>query len=525
MQEAIDQLLDRLTGIWQRRWLILALAWPICIAGWFYVQTLPDRFEARARIFVDTETVLKPLLKDLALQTDIEEQVKVMFKNILSRSNLEKIARLSDLDLQVSTDREFDEMIARLEKEIRTVKLDKEQNLYLLVYQNESPEVAKRVLDATINVFMETFLGESRTGARSAQDFLDRQIEEYRQRLDEEDRKLAEFKRANAGTLPSESGGYYQRLSSEKDQLQTAMLELREREGQLESAQAKLRGSESRAIIPSAIVATRFDERIATLQQRLDDLSLRYTAQHPDIVELTQLIAQLERQRNDELARMNDAASRNSPLPADNSYLKDLQLLVTQLESEVASLRIRVSAYQNRVSELESLISKVPEVEANMLSLRRGYEITRQKYEDLLARREQAALAQRADEEQDNLKFRIIDQARALPDPVGPKRLMLISGVLLVGVGVGLGLPFLIGEINPRIYRGRALVGLTQIPLLGEVTDTRPVAHNWASRAGLLTFVSLSGLLIATYLALVAAYLLGQGPLAEQVRGVTQGGF
>ncbi len=51
---------------------------------------------------------------------------------------------------------------------------------------------------------------------------------------------------------------------------------------------------------------------------------------------------------------------------------------------------------------------------------------------------------------------------------------MLLSAVLMVGLGGGLGVPFLLGEMNPRIFRGRTLVHLTNIPLLGEVTGISP---------------------------------------------------
>lgn len=93
MQDAIDQLLDKLVGIWQRRWWVVAVAWMVSLAGWLVVHQLPDRYEAQGRIFVDTDTVLKPLLRGLALQQDCaQDQVQLMFKYILNRNNLEKIA-------------------------------------------------------------------------------------------------------------------------------------------------------------------------------------------------------------------------------------------------------------------------------------------------------------------------------------------------------------------------------------------------------------------------------------------------
>lgn len=524
MQDALEQLFDKLTAIWQRRWWIVVIAWLSCIFGWLVIHNMPDQYQARARVFVDTETVLKPLLANIALQSDMEGQVELLFKNILSRTNVEKIVRLSDLDLGVSNEREFDELVSDLETDIKVLKLDKKQNLYQLTYRHKHPEQAKRVLDATINVMMESFLGQSRTDSKSAQDFIEREISDYEQRLLTEDRKMAEFKRIHGELLPGDAGGVYQRLEAERKLLEASRLELQEREGQLNAARATLQGDKGQASAPSALSVTRFDDRISALQQRLDDISLRFTDNHPDIIELKQLIKDLERQRKQELENYSRKSS-SAPLPADNAYLNELQLLVSQLDSQVASLRIRVANYQQRVTSLEADVAKVPAIEAEFVALRRGYDITRSKYDDLLARREQASLAQRAEDQQDGLKFRIIDQARTLPEPVGPPRLMLLTTVLFVGLGTGVGVSFLLGELNPRVYRSSTLVRLTGIPLLGEVTDARPVVRSWMARFGLILFVGLLLTLLMLYLGQLTLLLAGGSDiLLQQLRSIGQGG-
>lgn len=523
MQDALEQLLDKAASIWRRRWWLVVVAWLICIIGWAVVHNMPDQYQARARVFVDTDTILKPLLANIALQSDMDGQVELLFKNILSRTNLEKIVRLSDLDLQVSNEREFDELVNSLEGNIKILKLDKKQNLYQLTYKHQSPEQAKRVLEATINVMMESFLGQSRTDSKSAQEFIDREISEYEQRLLTEEQRMAEFKRVNGELLPGDAGGIYQRLEAERKLLEASRLELQEREGQLTAARATLQGDKSQIAAPRALTVSRFDDRIAALQQRLDDISLRFTDNHPDIIELKQLIKDLERQRKQELEDYSRKSSP-APMPADNAYINELQLLVSQLDSQVASLRIRVANYQNRVMALEDDVARVPAIEAEFVALRRGYDITRNKYDDLLTRREQASLAQRAEDQKDGLKFRIIDQARALPDPVGPPRLMLLTAVLFAGFGGGIGIAFLLSELSPRIYHSAALVRLTGIPLLGEVTDTRPVVRNWMARFGMILFVGLLLTLIMLYLGQVAILLAGGSDmLLQQLRSIAQG--
>jgi polysaccharide chain length determinant protein (PEP-CTERM system associated) len=526
MQEAFALIEEKFLAVWQRKLLALLLAWPICLGGWLYVSHLPDIFDARARIYVDTDTLLKPLLEGLTVEADVDTQVRLMFKNILSRSNLEKVARLSDMDLLATDEDEFDGLIEQLQQDIKTIKLDKTQNLYTLIYQNADPRLAKAVVESTINVFMEDILGETRTESQAAQQFLDKQLAEYERRLIEEDRKLADFKRQNSGLLPGEAGGYYNRLETEKKALEDATLALRQKESQLAAAkqtllnyQAKMRqGSDS-----GQGLSSKYDQRIEALQQRLDDLSLRYTDQHPDLIETRRLLKQLNAQRNEELK--SAAVLPNTTNSSDMGYYQQLQLMVTTLESEAVSMRIQVSTYASRVKELEDLVFKVPEVEANLLALRRGYDITRKKYEELLSRKETAALGQRAEEQADTLKFRVIDQAKVSPKPVGPNRPALYTMVLAAGLLTALGVPIVLGELNPRVYSAANLVQLTGIPLLGQVSDISPSSASAAGRIKAVGFIACSALLLLIYGVIMFAQTATQSPTAEKIRVISEGLF
>ncbi len=522
MQDAFDQLLDKGRALWQRRFLILFIAWPLCIGGWLYVASMPDQYEARARIYINTETLLKPLLEGLTVETDVDTQVRLLFKNILSRSNLEKIARVSDLDLTVSDQEAFDQLVLGLEKEIRANKLDREQNLYSLSYQNTDPNLARKVVETTINVFMEDLLGGNRVESQTVQSFLQDQINVYEKRLLAEDRKLADFKREHAGLLPGDAGNYYAHLESEKRNLEQAQLALREQEGQLQAARAKLDDFErklSNSVTQPAGVTTSVDERITNLEQHLDSLQLRYTDLHPKVVEAKRLLEQLQKQRDEELQAL--ASESSAGQASEGSYIQELRLLVAQQEGNVASMRIRVDTYQKRVDELESLISKVPEIEAELVALRRGYEITRKKYEELLSRRETATLGQRADEQADSLKFRVIDQAKVGSEPVGPKRLRLIALVFFASCAVAMAVPYLLNEVNPRVYNLKHLAYVSGVPVFGEVTDGRiREGVTIAERMKDVGFAAGVILLVGLFSMLLTLQVMADSALAQQLRSL-----
>src|SRR4051794_19907834 len=103
MQELIRQALSILRRMWQWRWVGLAVAWVVGAIAAVVIVRMPDQYEASARIWVDTDSVLRPLLAGLAVQPNTEQQISVLSRTLISRPNMEKVSRLADLDLAVKS--------------------------------------------------------------------------------------------------------------------------------------------------------------------------------------------------------------------------------------------------------------------------------------------------------------------------------------------------------------------------------------------------------------------------------------
>src|SRR5258707_9896407 len=114
MHDLKRQVLFYLVMLWRRRWLALGIAWPVCLAGWLVVALLPSKYLATARIYVDTETLLSPLLKGIAVDVDMNQQVEVMQRTLLSRPNLQKVLRTTELGLQARSAEDEDGILKRL---------------------------------------------------------------------------------------------------------------------------------------------------------------------------------------------------------------------------------------------------------------------------------------------------------------------------------------------------------------------------------------------------------------------------
>ena len=491
MHELLTQLLTYGRGMWQFRWYALLVAWVVCLAGWTAVYTLPDEYEVRARVYVDTQSVLKPLLRGLAVEQDVGTRVNMMTRILLSRPNLEKVARETDLDLRASTPKEHEALMSKLQNNIKMKgeggSRRRNDNLYTISYVDRDPQLAQRVVQTLLNAFVEDTLGSSRVDTAAAQRFLDKQIQEYEVRLTEAEQRLAEFKKEHVGMMPDDKGDFYARLRATQDQLEqtrTALVATSNRRDELRKQlqeQASQQGS------------TELDAEIKERRKELGTLLLKYTDQHPDVLALREMVAQLERRKENEKKEQKDF-----PASMDRIY-ESIKISLGAADAEAATLHAQVADQQRKVRELQTTVEKVPEVEAKLSRLNRDYSVTNTRYESLLQRFESARLSEQAAQSSDDIKFRIIDPPIVPREPTGPNRLRFATMVLFAGFVVAAALAFLLHDTRPTFLTAKSLRDVTGLPVLGTVSMKWQPKQLFRLRVEFASFVIVALLLVATY--------------------------
>lgn len=516
MQEIIEQILDHLKGIWIKRRYLMVATWLICPIGWLVVSQLDDVYESEAIVFADTQSILGPLLKGITVETNTEAQIQLMVKTLLSRANLERITRMTDFDVRVNNDVAYEELIDNLKDDIIIKKTGgRKQNIFKISFEDKDPEMARDVVQAVLTVFIETTIGENRSDSDSAQKFLTTQINEYESRLAAAESRLTDFKQKYNDVLPNQYGGYYQKLTSSKDQLKAIELGLLETQTQLESAKAQLPNANEQSNKPqnsikdNNSIETTYDDRISELEASLDSLLVRYTEKHPDVKEVQNRLAHLNKQRKNEIKKYLSTSKddgTNYSL-SQSPVTQGVMMQINQLENQVASFTVRAENYRKEVADLESKIHVLPEIEAELVALNRGYEITKDKYEDLLKRRETAQLAQQAEDTNSKIKFNVIEPPRAPSEASGPKRLLLLLAVTILGFGAGIGLSLFISQINPVVTSSSQASKLSGIPIFGIVSASENLGlQTWHKKKTILFIIS--NMLLLLLLCAFIAYAL-----------------
>src|SRR5690606_11928495 len=216
-------------GIWKYRWVAIAVAWIIAIVGWAVVYRLPDNYEASARIYVDTQNILRPLMAGMTVSPNPEQQVSIMSRTLISRPNVERIIRMVDLDVKVTNDAAYDKLVTSLMKDIKLAAAGRD-NLFTISYSNKDSRLAREIVQSLLTIFVEGGLEGKKQDSTSALRFIDQQIAGYEEKLIASENALTAFKQKNIGLLPGQGGDYYTQLTKALEDLEKAKLALTEAE-------------------------------------------------------------------------------------------------------------------------------------------------------------------------------------------------------------------------------------------------------------------------------------------------------
>ncbi|BCX89820.1 hypothetical protein MIN45_P2193 [Methylomarinovum tepidoasis] len=474
MYELLQQVLGYLKVASRYKWWGVATAWVVCLAGWAFVSQMPDQYRAEAKVYVDTRSVLRPLLRGLTIQPDVNGQVRLMTRLLFTRPNLEKIARMSDLDLAAKDEEAMEALIKRLKSSL-AIGSARRTNIFTLSADDSDPRVAKRLVQSMLTVFVEEALGETRRDSDSAQRFLEQQIHEYEQRLRTAEKAIEDFKRKNYGLLPGQGGDLYSELKAVHEQLEEAKLALQEAVNRRNEIARQLEEEEPMfAEFGAEESLSPLETRIQELQARLDDLLLRYTDKHPEVITLRRHIARLRKQQEQEMVAGDEGDAEVGDFLGGggeaNPVFQQMKIALSEADANVASLQARVKAYEKKIQNIKDQMDARLRVETELKNLNRDYNTIKQNYETLLKRREQARLSESVEQNTDMVKFRVVDPPQVPSKPSAPNRILLSVAVLFVGFIAGFGLTMLLALLRPTFITVQQLREIVGLPVLGTVS-------------------------------------------------------
>lgn len=496
----IEKTMTLVRAAWRNRWLGIAVAWAIAAvtgAGlWFY----KDRFEAMASVYVDTQSVLKPLMTGLAFQPDIDQQVRMLARTLISRPNIERLMQ-SDIGLD-APDHPMDraKVVDKLIETIKVVPSGTGGNLYIISYRDVDPVRARRLVERLVELFVESGLGQKRKDSEEAGNFIDEQIRLYEGKLSEAEDRVKEFKLRNFGLTGTSNQDYFARISALSDAVSKLRVDLAAAEQSRDTLKRELASEEPQLPLEQASTSvgnalSETETRLEAQRRQLDEMLRRYTDEHPDVIATRRTIAMIEAQRQQELA-VRRSGERPRSAAATSPVFQRLRISAAEAEANVAALRSQLVEQNARLERIRATAGRVPQVEAELAQLNRDYDILRQKYDQLVARRESASLGVRIDQSAQLADFRLIEPPRVAPKPVAPSRQVLALLALVLSVVGGALAAHGINVARPSIETMAELLALSGRPSLGTTCLFVSETSRQADRRGMISFASLAALLI-----------------------------
>ena len=444
-----------LRAVWSRRkWLALAtLALPVSVAV-TAAATLPDLFRSTALVIVEHEEPPSGVAKR-AVANEIETRLQTLNQENLSRSRLQSLVTRYDLYRDFRRRASLEEAIDRLRRDIQVEVKDVEHTwgratvAFTLSYRGRDPQTVAQVTNALASYYVEQSQRRRERRASGTVQLLKAEIDDVKKRLDEEERLISDFKTKHLRELPEQVKVNLATMERLSNGLALNRENQKRAEERQQALAQKLAGAEgSASTLPDAQSI-----RLARLREELRELRTRVTDQHPDAVRLKAEIAALEARSAESAAGALSARSlAEEPSPPDLRALEREERLLKQA-----------------MAEYEEMVYSAPKREQELQKLLLPYETTKALYHSLLARLEDAQLAESLEDQQAGDPFRLVDPAVASTRPAAPDRLRLVLAGLLFSLGLAVAAVLLAEKLDTSFHTLDELRSLSRVPVLASI--------------------------------------------------------
>jgi polysaccharide chain length determinant protein (PEP-CTERM system associated) len=469
-----------LLEIWsRRRWLTIVVFATAMVAGLAVALRVPDVYQATATVLVEEPQV------EAVTAGNLDRRLQLITQEILSRSRLERLLLSFDLYAQLRERASAETVVQRMRRDIRTefkappVAGGPASTLaFAISYRAGNPETAARVANALASFYLEEDVKIRGRKASEAVQVLKGQLDEMGRKLQDQQKELGIYQGGNLGDLSQQTAVSLAALGRVHADLRSAS---EERLRALDRRNDLLRRvAETEAGGPAA--SPEAPTRLARLEAELADLRRRYSDKYPDVIRMKNEVAALEAQATN--AKPDAPAPRavppgQSPVAARlKESLAEVDGEIAKLKSDEASLRAELAGYTQRLED-------APRRQRAFQEASRDYETTRDIYDSLRKRYEQAQLEEGTEGTAGEPRFRILDEAVVPTNPVAPNRLMLLCLTLIVAAAVSLGAVALAERLDTSFHDVDDLGSFTRVPVLASIPRIVTVKDIRARRARL----------------------------------------
>ncbi|WP_176591334.1 XrtA system polysaccharide chain length determinant [Sphingobium sp. EM0848] len=501
MAALVDELLVILHGIWTRRWLALGVAWGVCLLGWLGVALIPNSYESKARVYVNTQSLLEDKVGITQVQS--QQDLDRVRQTLASTDNLERVVRETDLSRTVDGSRDMAAKITKLREGITVVAQLDPSMIDISATSADSglsdganARISQQIVQKLVDIFQETNLSSDKVETKQSLAFLDQQLAARGKQLAAAEQRRVEFEQRYAGMLPG-AGSIGQRMDAARQEISNIDSQLVQAQSALAAMNGQLAGTPQ--TLP-AMGASGGPSALAQAQADLASMRARgFTSDHPDVIAAQRQVNLLRGQ--------GSGATTGSPNPA---YLS-IRSMQAERAATVQGLSARKAQLQADLNAMTSRQSDEPGLSAEQEKLDRDYQVLKTQYDKMLADREEIRLRGDVKTETGQVQFRVINPPNLPTAPAAPKRPLLLLGVLILGLGAGIGTAFAMAQLKGGFPNAARLEKALGVSVIGSISQTVSAAEVAVEKQRLKWFAGASGGLVALCLLLIVIEFVQRG--------------
>jgi polysaccharide chain length determinant protein (PEP-CTERM system associated) len=468
-EEKTLTIIDYLEIAWRRKWLIIIpflVIMPVAIA---YCLKLPKIYKASTTVLVIPQKVPDSFIKSTVTMNP-SEYLNVISQEIMSRTRLEKI--IDELSLfpeqnkKVPIENLISIMRNNIDLDVHSSR-SRSVSSFTISYQGKDPQAVMLTANRISSLFIEENLKSRAQQAKRTTVFLSSELGTLKVTLEEQEKIISKFKQRYLGSLPEQRDANLRMLDQLILQRQRITDELNDTENRKFLLQQQLLQSDSLFPIAndeqSVFPAGSFQARISETKRRITQLQNKYTEEHPDVISAKIELKKLLAQSNNRYESNNIQEETGSPFGSEiNRQLLALNLGIKTLKNEDRIIKEKISNYQSRVE-------MAPKLEQELASLTRDYKNTKGAYDELMKKRLEAAQSEKLEITQQGEQFKVLDPAKVPLKPFKPDRLKILLIGLMLSLGLGGGLVFLIEYLDQSFYSVKDIESYLELPVLASI--------------------------------------------------------
>jgi polysaccharide chain length determinant protein (PEP-CTERM system associated) len=469
-------MLDKLLGVWKRRkWVTVAAFSSSAALVVGLVMALPNMYTSTVTVLVERQQVPEAVVRS-SIADELETRLHTTVQEVLSRSRLADLIARLNLYPQARARATMDDLVQRMRNDISLVMKKDERPTasgavtwartvaFTVGFRGNDPVTVTQVANSLASLFIAQNSVRARQATGTA-DFLRAQLEETKRQLDSQERQVSEYSRKHLGELPQQMASNVAaldqlanqlRLNGDRQTLATARREAMERQ----LADAESTATRWAAIAPGSVVETPA-VRLARLRQELSELRAKYTDKYPEVIRVQTEIASLERAYRD----------TNFDVATQDPTVRRFREALAEVDAEIKALKNDERRLQETINRYQARVERTPLREQEFQELSRDYQSTKDHYQTLLKRYQEAQLVEEMEQRQKGEHFSILDAALVPGRPIAPNRRRLLLVGIMLSAALAAAVAFLAEKLDSSFHTLDDLRAFTRVPVLVNIPN------------------------------------------------------